>query len=71
MSYTAHRTDQGLEIRDKNENVVWGPSENYSWPPDQEMAGAVIADANISEPTKSVLQLLVGNVEIQDEATQS
>lgn len=65
------KTDDGLEIKDKDGNVVWGPSENYSWPPNQEMAEAVINDANISEPTKSVLQLLLGNVKIKDETTQS
>ena len=67
MTYSAHLTDNGLEIRDKNGAVVWGPSESYSWPPNKEMFEAVIADASISEPTKSVLQLIAGNVDIQDE----
>jgi len=67
MSYQPVITNDGLEIRDKQGNVVWGPSEDYSWPPNEGMLEAVISDASINEPTKSVLQLLAGNVEIQDE----
>lgn len=71
MSYQAVLTDDGLKIQDDKDNTVWGPAEDYSWPPNQEMAEAAISDANISEPTKSVMQLIVGNVEVVDERNQS
>jgi hypothetical protein len=67
MSYYPVKTADGLEIRDEEGNVVWGPREDYSWPPNREMAEAVISDANIEGPTKSVLQLLVGNIDIKTE----
>ena len=69
MTYQPVLTDSGLEIRDKSGNVVWGPSEQYSWPPNEEMMDAVFADASISNPTKDVLRLLAGVVDITDETT--
>ena len=69
MSYQAILTDSGLEIRDENETVIWGPSESYSWPPNEEMLNAVLEDANISDPNKAVFKVMLGLVEIKDETT--
>ena len=70
MSYEPVLTDDGLEIRDKNGDVIWGPSESYSWPPNEEMMEAVFEDANISNPNKAVLRLITGLVDLQDDRTQ-
>lgn len=67
MSYEPVLTDDGLKIRDGNGNVVWGPSESYSWPPNEEMMEAIFNDANISNPNKAVFRLIGGLVDIQDE----
>ena len=71
MSYNPVLTDDGLEIRDGNGNVVWGPSEQYSYPPNEEMMEAVFEDANISNPNKAVFRLITGLVDVQDEREQS
>lgn len=69
MSYKAVMTDDGLEIRNSNENVVWGPSEEYSWPPNEEMMEAVFEDANVSNPNKAVFRLISGLVNIKEETS--
>lgn len=61
------KTDNGLEIRDKNGDVIWGPKENYSWPPNREMMDAVFDEASISQSNKDVFRFLVGLSEIKDE----
>lgn len=66
MSYEPVKTDDGLEIRDDNGDVIWGPSEQYSWPPNREMMAAVFDDASISQPNRDVFRLLVGNADIRD-----
>ena len=71
MSYTPVLTDDGLEIRDGDGNVVWGPSEQYSYPPNEEMMEAIFADANISNPNKAVFRLITGLVDVEDEREQS
>ena len=71
MSYNPVLTDDGLEIRDGDGNVVWGPSEQYSYPPNEEMMEAVFEDANISNPNKAVFRLITGLVDVQDEREQS
>lgn len=67
MSYQPVLTDDGFEIRDKDGTVIWGPSEAYSWPPNEEMMEAVFDDASISQPNKDVFRLLVGLSDITDE----
>lgn len=69
MTYQPVLTDDGLEIRDKNGNAVWGPSETYSWPPSREMMDAVFDDANTSQSNKDVLRLLAGLIDISNETT--
>ena len=67
MSYKPVITDDGLEIRDDNDNVIWGPSETYSWPPNADMMEAVFEDANISNPNKAVFRLITGIEDVQEE----
>lgn len=69
MSYNPVLTDVGLEIRDKNGSVIWGPSECYSWPPNEQMMEAVFEEANISNPNKAVFRLITGLVDVEDERT--
>lgn len=66
MTYEPVLTDDGLEIRDKTGEVIWGPSKTYSWPPNEYMMDAVFEDASISQPNKDVFRLLVGLIEITD-----
>ena len=70
MTYQPVLTDEGLEIRDNTDEVVWGPSEQYAWPPSEEMMEVVFEDANISNPNKAVLRLITGLVDIQDERSE-
>lgn len=69
MSYEPVLTDEGLEIRDASGNVIWGPSKQWSWPPNEEMMAAVFNDASISQPNQAVFRLLGTLPDIQDERT--
>ena len=57
MSYKAYQTENGIEIRDGGDVVI----TVNSWPPrDEDKIDALFDDADISDPTRSVLHLLLG-----------
>ena len=65
MTYQPVKTDSGIEIRDSNGDTI---TTVNSWPPrDRESVDKILDDANISEPTRGLLRLLFGVVELEDE----
>jgi len=64
MSYEAVRTDDGIEIRDGDEVIV----VSKTWPPrEPDVLDILFDDANISQPTKGLLNILFGVTDLADE----
>lgn len=68
MSYKPVRTNDGIEIRDRNDVIAtfntWPPREN-------DALEDLFDDANISTPQKELLKILFGVVELEDERSDT
>ena len=64
MSYEAVRTDDGIEIRDGDEVIA----VSKTWPPREPDVLDILFDhANISQPTKGLLNILFAVTELEHE----
>ena len=64
MSYTAFKTDEGIEIRN-GEDVI---TTVHTWPPrDPNGLDDLLKHAEISDPTRSVIRILFGVEELIDD----
>jgi hypothetical protein len=67
MKYKVVKTNSGLEIRSESGTVVWGPSQSWSWPPNEEMVRCIFDDSGVSQPQRDVLLFMMGFQDIKDE----
>ena len=66
--YDVKRTEDGIEIRDGDKLVTVADT----WPPrDEETLDQLFNEASISQPTKGVLKVLFGVIEVKDERDQN
>ena len=67
MGYKVVQTDDGIELRNDNGKTIYGPSESYSWPPDEGMADAVFEEEGIDPQLQNVLKVVCGLIDIETE----
>ena len=67
--YQPVRTDDGFEIRDPADNVVYSTTDGWSYPPDADAMEAIFEYENVNTGMRRVLRLMEGIPEIQNETS--
>ena len=64
-------TDDGFEIRDAGNNVVWSTERGWQYPPGPEAMEVVFDHENLNTGMRRVLRLMMGIPAVQNERSDS
>jgi len=66
MKYTLQYNDDGIELKDWNDDVIYTDDHAFTWP-DEDAIMEMLDDANVGNPQKALFMLLFTGPEVVDE----